>query len=87
MDVLTDLTPSVFGILVYKDFTSRGTRYELSGTKSVCWYSWVPNKRGDQNKRRLRLEGEMEIFVKFYKPGGREVKINGGVWSEFQNIR
>ena len=46
-DVLTDLTPSAFGMLVYNDFTSRETRYELSGTKSisliflrksvVCW--------------------------------------------------
>ena len=32
-----DLIPSVFGILVYNDFTSRGTRYELSRTKS----SWL----------------------------------------------
>ena len=46
-DVLTDLTPSAFGMLVYNDFTSRETRYELSGIKSiwliflrksvVCW--------------------------------------------------
>ena len=45
-DVLMDLTPSAFGMLVY-DFTSRETRYELSGIKSiwliflrksvVCW--------------------------------------------------
>ena len=34
-DVLTDLIPSAFGILVYNNFTSRETRYELSGTKLV----------------------------------------------------
>ena len=34
-DVLTDFIPSAFGILVYYDFTSRETRYELSGTKSI----------------------------------------------------
>ena len=30
-DVLTTLIPSEFGILVYKDLTSRNTKYELSG--------------------------------------------------------
>ena len=34
-DVLTDLIPSAFKIFVYNDFTSRKTRYELSGTKSI----------------------------------------------------
>ena len=34
-DVLTDLIPSAFGMLVYNDLTSRETRYEFSGTKSV----------------------------------------------------
>ena len=34
-DVLTDLIPSAFKILVFNDFTSRKTRYELSGTKSI----------------------------------------------------
>ena len=34
-DVLTDFTPSAFGILIYNDFTSRETRYELSRTKSI----------------------------------------------------
>ena len=34
-DVLTDLIPSAFGILVRNDFTSREIRYELSGTKSI----------------------------------------------------
>ena len=34
-DFLTDLIPSAFGILVYNDFTSRETRYELSGTKLI----------------------------------------------------
>ena len=46
-DVLTDLIPSTFGMLVYKEFTSKETRQELTGTKSawliflrnnvVCW--------------------------------------------------
>ena len=51
-DVLTDLIPSAFGILVYNDFTSREIRYELSGTKLiwliflrklvVSWtYNWI----------------------------------------------
>ena len=34
-DVLTDLIPSAFGILVYNDFTFREARYELFGTKSI----------------------------------------------------
>ena len=34
-DILTDLIPSAFAILVYNDFASRETRYELSGTKSI----------------------------------------------------
>ena len=34
-DVLTDLIPSAFGILVRNDFTSREIRYELSGTKLI----------------------------------------------------
>ena len=46
-DVLTDLIPSAFIILLYNDFMSRETRHELSGTKLiwlifsrksvVCW--------------------------------------------------
>ena len=36
-DVLTNLIPSAFGILVYNDFTSTETRYELSETKSICY--------------------------------------------------
>ena len=46
-NVLTYLIPSAFIILLYNDFTSRETRYELSGTKLiwliflrksvVCW--------------------------------------------------
>ena len=34
-DILTDFIPSEFGILVYNDFTSTETRYELSGTKLI----------------------------------------------------
>ena len=34
-EVLTDLIPSALGILLYNDFTSRETRYELFGTKSI----------------------------------------------------
>ena len=34
-DVLTDLIPSAFRILVYSNFRSRKPRYELSGTKSI----------------------------------------------------
>ena len=34
-DILTDLILSAFGILVYNDFTSRETKYELSGTKLI----------------------------------------------------
>ena len=34
-DVLTDLIPSAFRILVYNDFTSREASYELSGTKLI----------------------------------------------------
>ena len=34
-NVLTDLIPSEFGILVYNDFTSRETKCKLSGTKSI----------------------------------------------------
>ena len=34
-DILTGLIPSAFGILVYNDFPSRETRYELSGTKLI----------------------------------------------------
>ena len=34
-DVLPDLIPSAFEILVYDDFTSRETTYELSGTKLI----------------------------------------------------
>ena len=33
--VLTDLIPAAFEILVGNDFTSRETRYELFGTKSI----------------------------------------------------
>ena len=46
-DVLTDLIPSAFIILLYNDFMSRETRHELPGTKLiwlifsrksvVCW--------------------------------------------------
>ena len=41
-DVLTDLIPSVFGILVYNDFTSRETTYKLSGAKSI-WLIFLRN--------------------------------------------
>ena len=34
-DVLAALIPSAFGIIVYKDFTSRDTKYELSGIVSI----------------------------------------------------
>ena len=34
-DASMDLIPSAFGVLVYNDFTSRETRYELFGTKSI----------------------------------------------------
>ena len=34
-DVLTDLISAALGILVYNDFTSRETRYELFGTESI----------------------------------------------------
>ena len=34
-DVLTDLIPSAFGMLVYNDFTCREARYESSGTKLI----------------------------------------------------
>ena len=34
-DVFTALIPSEFGILVYKDLTSRNTKYELSGIVSI----------------------------------------------------
>ena len=34
-DVLTDLIPSAFEILVYNGFTSREIKYELSGIESV----------------------------------------------------
>ena len=51
-DLLVDLIPSAFGILVYNGFTSRERRYVLSGTKSiwlifltksvVSWtYDWI----------------------------------------------
>ena len=39
-DVLTDLIPSAFRILVYNDFTSREASYELSGTKLI-WLIFV----------------------------------------------
>ena len=39
-DVLIDLIPSAFEILVYNDFTSRETRYELSGTKLI-WFNFL----------------------------------------------
>ena len=43
-DVLTNLIPSAFGILVYNDFTSTETRYELSETKSIgCLRTNVPS--------------------------------------------
>ena len=34
-DILTTLIPSELGILVYKDLTSRDTKYELSGIFSI----------------------------------------------------
>ena len=34
-DVLKDLIPSAFGILVYNDFTCREATYELPGTKLI----------------------------------------------------
>ena len=34
-NVLTDLIPSAFGILVYNNCTSRETRNELSGSNSI----------------------------------------------------
>ena len=39
-DILTDLIPSAFGILVYNDFTSKETRNELPGTKSI-WLTFL----------------------------------------------
>ena len=35
--LLTAFIPSEFGIFVYRDFTSRDTRYELSGTVSTTF--------------------------------------------------
>ena len=35
--LLTAFIPSEFGIFVYRDFTSRDTRYELSGTASTAF--------------------------------------------------
>ena len=34
-DVLTDLIPSAFGVMVYNDCTSTEARYQLFGTKSI----------------------------------------------------
>ena len=34
-DALMDLIPSALVVLVYNDFKSRETRYELFGTKSI----------------------------------------------------
>ena len=34
-DVLTDLITSTFEVLVYVEFTSRETRYKLTGTNSI----------------------------------------------------
>ena len=61
-----DLTPSVVRILVYSDFTSRETRYELPGTNLIN----LPTKVGCILDKRwdffnIWLKEVINIFGKF----------------------